>query len=45
MKTNIKTLIILAVLMIYAASCVELDTAPYDRESDLTFWDEDKGLR
>ncbi len=43
MKTNIKTLIILAVLMIYAASCVELDTAPYDRESDLTFWDEDKG--
>jgi len=29
--------------MIYAASCVELDTAPYDRESDLTFWDEDKG--
>lgn len=24
-----------------AASCVGLDTAPYDRETDLTFWSED----
>ena len=22
-------------------SCVDLDTAPYDRETDLTYWEED----
>ncbi len=42
MKTIIKTFIILPLLIVNAISCVELDTAPYDRESDLTFWDEDK---
>lgn len=43
MRTNTITLIIFSILMINTVSCIELDTAPYDRESDLTFWDEDKG--
>lgn len=42
MKTTIKTIIISAVLVVCGTSCVELDTAPYDRESDLTFWENDK---
>ncbi len=30
-----------AVLVVGGASCVDLDTAPYDRETDLTYWEED----
>lgn len=43
MKTAINKIIIFSLLMIGAFSCIELDTVPYDRESDLTFWDEDEG--
>lgn len=42
MKTIIRSLFIFSVLMSGAVSCIELDTVPYDRESDLTFWDEDE---
>ncbi len=41
MKTIIKTLILSAAVMFSAASCLSLDTPPYDRETDLTYWDED----
>lgn len=41
MKTTIKNLILSAVLVVGGASCVDLDTAPYDRETDLTYWEED----
>ena len=41
MKTTIKNLISSAVLVVGGASCVDLDTAPYDRETDLTYWEED----
>lgn len=41
MKTTIKNLILSAVLVVSGVSCVDLDTAPYDRETDLTFWEED----
>lgn len=41
MKTTIKNLILSAVLVVSGISCVELDTAPYDRETDLTYWEED----
>ena len=37
MKKNILAIASVAVLF---ASCVGLDTAPYDRETDLTFWEE-----
>lgn len=43
MKTAINKIIIFSLLIIGAVSCIELDTVPYDRESDLTFWDEDEG--
>jgi hypothetical protein len=40
MKANkIKNLAICLVL--FQASCIDLDTAPYDRETDLTFWEDD----
>jgi len=42
MKTYIKLLALSALLLIQMSACVDLDTAPYDRESDLTFWEEDK---
>ena len=41
MKTTIKNLILSAVLVVGGASCVDLDTALYDRETDLTYWEED----
>lgn len=41
MKTTIKNLFLSAVLVVSGVSCVELDTAPYDRETDLTYWEED----
>lgn len=41
MKTTIKNLILSAVLVVGGASCIDLDTAPYDRETDLTYWEED----
>ena len=34
MKTTIKNLILSAALVVGGASCVDLDTAPYDRETD-----------
>ena len=37
MKTTIKNLILSAVLVVGGASCVDLDTAPYDRETDLLY--------
>lgn len=43
MKTIIRSLFIFLLIMFGAVSCIELDTVPYDRESDLTFWDEDEG--
>lgn len=30
-----------AIVILSGVSCVSLDTAPYDRETDLTFWKED----
>lgn len=41
MKTILKNIFLSAVLVVSGASCVELDTAPYDRETDLTYWEED----
>ncbi|MDR0938733.1 MAG: RagB/SusD family nutrient uptake outer membrane protein [Mediterranea sp.] len=41
MKTIIKNLILSATLAVGTASCIGLDTAPYDRETDLTYWTED----
>lgn len=41
MRTTIKNLILSALLVAGSVSCVELDTAPYDRETDLTYWEED----
>jgi len=41
MKTTIKNLILFALIAITDASCVGLDTTPYDRETDLTYWTED----
>lgn len=43
MKTIIKNSILAAVLVVGGASCIDLDTAPYDRETDLTYWEEDPG--
>ena len=43
MKTIIRSLFIFSLLIFGAVSCIGLDTVPYDRESDLTFWDEDEG--
>ncbi len=41
MKTIIKTFILSLAILPGAVSCISLDTPPYDRETDLTFWDED----
>lgn len=43
MKTIIKNIILFLTLSVLSVSCINLDTPPYDRESDLTFWDEDEG--
>jgi len=50
MKPNIKsfsnnifhTLVLSAGAVLAAVSCVPLDTAPYDKVTDLTYWSEDK---
>lgn len=42
MKNKIYTLLFAAGI-VSAASCVKLDTAPYDKVTDLTYWSEDKG--
>lgn len=39
MKKNIIKTGLLAVMSVAAVSCIDLDTAPYDRETDLTAWD------
>ena len=38
MKYSIKNIIVMASVAMVNAACVGLDTAPYDRETDLTFW-------
>lgn len=38
MKTNIFKTITCVALAMFAFSCVDLDSAPYDKETDLTFW-------
>ena|SRR3712207_5380748 len=40
MKTSIK-LLLLPCITSLMVSCIDLDTAPYDRETDLTFWEKD----
>lgn len=39
MKKNILKTTLLTVLSVVAGACVDLDTAPYDRETDLTYWE------
>ena len=39
MKKNILKTGLLAIMSVAAVSCIDLDTAPYDRETDLTAWD------
>ena len=41
MKKKINTFIVCAGTMLAAASCISLDTPPYDKETDLTYWSED----
>ena len=41
MKKRINSLIVCASVMLAASSCIGLDTPPYDRETDLTYWSED----
>lgn len=41
MKKRINTVIVCASVMLAASSCIGLDTPPYDRETDLTYWSED----
>lgn len=41
MKTIIKTFLLSLAVLPGAVSCISLDTPPYDRETDLTYWDED----
>jgi hypothetical protein len=41
MKTTINNFILVALLMVSVSSCVKLDTAPYDRETDLVYWEQD----
>ena len=43
MNKIIKTFAVCMSVMALAASCVGLDTPPYDRETDLTYWSEDEG--
>jgi hypothetical protein len=40
MKTNSIKIILLAVGAFLLSSCLDLDTPPYDRETDLTFWND-----
>ncbi|MDR2449397.1 MAG: RagB/SusD family nutrient uptake outer membrane protein [Prevotellaceae bacterium] len=40
MKTNIIKTIFLATWALLLSSCLDIDTPPYDRESDLTFWND-----
>lgn len=42
MKKVIYTLALIAGVMSSASSCIGLDTPPYDRETDLTFWSENE---
>lgn len=42
MKYSIKNIFVVASVAVVNAACVGLDTAPYDRETDLTFWSENK---
>ena len=41
MKNNLNIAIFCVGMMFTAASCISLDTPPYDRETDLTYWSED----
>lgn len=41
MKNIIKTLILSLAILPGGVSCISLDTPPYDRETDMTYWDED----
>lgn len=41
MKTNIKFLILSVIFTFGVNSCVSLDTPPYDKETDLTYWETD----
>ncbi|MCR5002932.1 MAG: RagB/SusD family nutrient uptake outer membrane protein [Bacteroidales bacterium] len=38
---KIYSILSISALILAGASCVPLDTAPYDRESDITFWETD----
>lgn len=40
MKNNIMKTSLLAVLALTAVSCVDLNTVPYDKETDLTYWED-----
>ena len=42
MKYTIKHIVFMASIAMVNASCIDLDTAPYDRETDLTFWKDNK---
>ena len=42
MKYSIKNIFIVASVAVVNAACVGLDTAPYDRETDQTFWSENE---
>ena len=41
MKKTIKNVIVCASVMLAASSCIGLDTPPYDKETDITYWSED----
>ncbi|MDR0667507.1 MAG: RagB/SusD family nutrient uptake outer membrane protein [Prevotellaceae bacterium] len=40
MKTNTILTLVLALCAFALPSCIDIDAPPYDRESDLTFWDD-----
>jgi hypothetical protein len=40
MKTNIIKIIFSATCAVLLVSCLDIDTPPYDKESDLTFWND-----
>lgn len=41
MNNKIKLLLVTSCLSLSMSSCIDLETAPYDRKTDLTFWTED----
>lgn len=41
MKNILKSSLIILLVISTMSSCIGLDTAPYDRETDLTFWSKD----